>query len=539
MFAQSSTIKVALGVALVRVFLQHDLMAEAFETLNSPALLRTSQLARLSSGPSPLSAIEFRGPIWTGRFGKGAFRSSATVGLRATTTETDRTVKETTTYDANLFGAPLEAQASKGTGVNTEKETDSLGKLLTTASNLAIDSVSEIAQNTVGLVKGSEPVKGRRSTVPLDSIVANKAQLTVTEFLFLVSSVIVAAIAPFLLPFEPVKVLVPTLAATSAAIGVSAEYTGKTAVANGKEIAATTLQAAAEAEAVLAGAERVKAVIPLTVGIATSAATFALLVPVFLEELATRGLKGLGNGVVLFPIISVLSASMAGIAVQECRSLCRRAIGIGNRRFASSSSVGRDWLSDTERIGAKSLGIRKKWKNFAVALVPAPLFAMFFPGSLASKCIIAAAIGVGQTAWYIAVAEYEIARAMDAVAFKLRSAAVAETYANEGMRAGSILPFTSALSALCAASTAAAVELLPMISAVEIQVLAASFFPAGAALFAAAASVSKRRCENDAAMASSAAEKIAVPPKGILQNQDSLLPVKGIIELTCRKITSV
>ena len=56
----------------------------------------------------------------------------------------------------------------------------------------------------------------------------------------------------------------------SAAIGIGAEYTGKVAVADGKEVAATTLQCAAEAEALLAKAERVKAVSPLCVGVSAT-----------------------------------------------------------------------------------------------------------------------------------------------------------------------------------------------------------------------------------------------------------------------------
>ena len=119
--------------------------------------------------------------------------------------------------------------------------------------------------------------------------------------------------------------------------------------------------------------------------------------------------------------------------------------------------------------------------------------------TLPGQAIIAAAVAVCQTAWYLAVAEAEIARAMDAVALKTRSAAVADTsviicllantvtllsrshsdlfwstpcsprYANQGMRSGAILPFTSALAALCGASTAAAVEFLPLLPAVQVR----------------------------------------------------------------------
>ena len=56
-------------------------------------------------------------------------------------------------------------------------------------------------------------------------------------------------------------------------------YVGKTAVSRGKEVAAITLQAAAESEAILAQAERAKAVVPLCVGLSATASAFALLAP--------------------------------------------------------------------------------------------------------------------------------------------------------------------------------------------------------------------------------------------------------------------
>ena len=47
--------------------------------------------------------------------------------------------------------------------------------------------------------------------------------------------------------------------------------------------------------------------------------------------------------------------------------------------------------------------------------------------ALPGQLIVATAVAVVQTAWYLAVAEAEIARAMDAVALKTRSAGVADT----------------------------------------------------------------------------------------------------------------
>ena len=85
-----------------------------------------------------------------------------------------------------------------------------------------------------------------------------------------------------------VELLVPSAAALSAAVGISAEYVGKIAVCNGKEIAAVTIQAAAECEGILAAAERAKAIVPLCVGVSTTASAFALLAPALMDQFASR-----------------------------------------------------------------------------------------------------------------------------------------------------------------------------------------------------------------------------------------------------------
>jgi len=67
-------------------------------------------------------------------------------------------------------------------------------------------------------------------------------------------------------------------------------------------------------------------------------------------------------------------------------------------------------------------------------------------------------------------AEYSVGSASVQVAIKAKAAAVSDTYANQGSRAGSVLPFTSALAGLCAAASAAAVEVVPLVNMVELQV---------------------------------------------------------------------
>ena len=119
-------------------------------------------------------------------------------------------------------------------------------------------------------------------------LLPTRSQLTSFELLVLTSTVMVSASAPWLLPVKLVELIVPSMAALSAAIGLSAEYVGKTAVSRGKEVAAVTLQAAAESEAILAQAERAKAVVPLCVGLSATASAFALLAPEVSPEPRTQ-----------------------------------------------------------------------------------------------------------------------------------------------------------------------------------------------------------------------------------------------------------
>ena len=117
----------------------------------------------------------------------------------------------------------------------------------------------------------------------LDSRVSLNPQLSPLELTILTSTVVLAASSPLIFPPQVVSVLAPACAALSATVGVSAEYVGRVAVADGKETAAVTLMAAAEAEALLSQSERVKAVLPLCVGVSATAASLALLTPVFLQ----------------------------------------------------------------------------------------------------------------------------------------------------------------------------------------------------------------------------------------------------------------
>lgn len=339
-------------------------------------------------------------------------------------------------------------------------------------------------------------LKIQRNMDILDNVAGRTPQLSRLKLVILGTIVISSGISPIFLPIKVVEVLVPSMAAVAASIGLSAEYVGKVAVSKAKEVAALAIQAAAEAEILLATAERSKAILPLCVGVATTASAFALLAPNILVHLTERlGAAVSAEILLLCPLIAVLAAAVAGLATQESREYAGRAAGLGNRRFASATAVGRTWLSATEQVEASANRQGEKWLSFAFGVIPAPLIAAFTPGPLSFKTIVCAAVASAQAAYYLASAEYFLASAVEAVALKARSSAVADTYANQSSRAGAILPYTSALAGLCAAAAAAAVELLPLVHIVQLQAFISLIFPSGAALFAAAASVAKARCE--------------------------------------------
>ena len=101
----------------------------------------------------------------------------------------------------------------------------------------------------------------------LDNVAGRTPQLSRVELVTLISTVFLSGLSPFMyvtniyckalnffindlyvyisLDMKVVEVLVPSMAAVSASIGISAEYLGKVAVSKSKEIAALAIQAAA------------------------------------------------------------------------------------------------------------------------------------------------------------------------------------------------------------------------------------------------------------------------------------------------------
>jgi len=321
---------------------------------------------------------------------------------------------------------------------------------------------------------------------------------------------------------------------------MGSEYIGRVAVADGKEIAANTIQCAAEAEAFLANAERVKAITPLCVGVCATCASFALLTPTIVDALHVgKSVIRMTELYLLCPLVSVLSAAVCNLALEETRGFATRAINVGQRRFSKSGMVGKTWLSTSEQVQRNSQSKTQRWWSFAGSVLPAPIIGSILGGpSLSAKCIVVAALAAAQSAYFLAAAEGVVARATDAVALKARSAAVCDTYANQGARNSAILPFTSALFAFCAAATAATVE-LPFLDTVSTlygtvgEVALVSAFPILSSAFAAAAAVSKARCEVDAEAAAQAASTLALEYDGMNGSGDDpvLRPFQAVRDL--------
>merc|ERR1712137_1297089 len=102
-----------------------------------------------------------------------------------------------------------------------------------------------------------------------------------------------------------------------------------------------------------------------------------------------------------------------------------------------------------------------------------------------------ATVAAAQAAFSLVSAEYGLAAGQEAVALKSRSASLTETYAQQSNRVAAILPYTSALAGLCAATCVATVEFLPFAPSVFSESFVCTLFPSFAGLFAAAASISR------------------------------------------------
>jgi len=96
-----------------------------------------------------------------------------------------------------------------------------------------------------------------------------------------------------------------------------------------------------------------------------------------------------------FPLVSVLSAAVANLALEETKGFSNRAINVGVRRFSKSGMVGRTWLSSAEQVKNNSKSKMARWYSFTGSVLPAPIIGSIVDGPvLSAKYIVGGAVGV-------------------------------------------------------------------------------------------------------------------------------------------------
>lgn len=225
------------------------------------------------------------------------------------------------------------------------------------------------------------------------------------------------------------------------------------------------------------------------------------------------------------PVATVLLSLIASLASREVSNLCVKAQSLGRRRFATRRDVGRTWRSSPQLVLSAADNQKDNWLGFGAGLVPGPLVATLAGNvGVATKAVLASAAAAAQTAWYLSVAEYSLARCQESVASKMRTASVAEAWAKQTQRANGRVPACSAVGAFAVGGCALAVEVLPVWTTFAFPCLAA-FYVIRAANFRA-----QTKVEADAA--SAAADQLAGLDDG--SDDDPLLP----LVLTWRNLLS-
>eukprot|EP00746_Dinoflagellata_sp_MGD_P084638 gnl/MRDRNA2_/MRDRNA2_33575_c0_seq1.p1 gnl/MRDRNA2_/MRDRNA2_33575_c0~~gnl/MRDRNA2_/MRDRNA2_33575_c0_seq1.p1 ORF type:complete len:520 (-),score=99.53 gnl/MRDRNA2_/MRDRNA2_33575_c0_seq1:127-1686(-) len=344
---------------------------------------------------------------------------------------------------------------------------------------------------------------------------SKKAGLSITETGLLGTSIGLSALAPLVVAEKFIGIVVPSLGVLAAGVAFSAEYNGKIGTAKAKEIAAQSMIVFAEADVYMNRSERAKSIIALCIAIALASFLWSLACgPAWLPHDPAWHRWGIPDWVIqqtylATPLIAGFAAGVADLAATDASSLASTAMGVGIRRFATSDDVVSTWTSTTQRVVESNRRTRTKWLKFILHLVPAPFIAALCPGDLGWKAIVAAGFGCIQAHYSLSRAEKSIAAATGAVALKKKAAATTDYFANRSAKSSSLLPFTSILSGICAATTVFAVEFGSELTSVLGQCLSCATFPALGAMLAAAASISKDGAELDSKATQAAADTVA------------------------------
>ena len=210
------------------------------------------------------------------------------------------------------------------------------------------------------------------------------------------------------------------------------------------------------------------------------------------------------------PLLSLTSASVAVLAQNDTSRRCFNAQSLGRRRFATKKDIGRTWQSVTEQVATEAAADTGQWVSFVSGFLPAPLLAALVAGgavdgdsfdSAAYASLIATATAAAQCAYHLAIAEYNLSRAVESVAAKSRTAAVAEAYSDQAKKANAQVPYANSIACFCTGLAAVLVEVAPRPYAFPLPFAAAAAVR-GAAKY-------RSRARGDAAAVAAAADQLA------------------------------
>eukprot|EP00468_Gymnochlora_sp_CCMP2014_P007250 CAMPEP_0167752380 /NCGR_PEP_ID=MMETSP0110_2-20121227/7107_1 /TAXON_ID=629695 /ORGANISM="Gymnochlora sp., Strain CCMP2014" /LENGTH=562 /DNA_ID=CAMNT_0007637991 /DNA_START=59 /DNA_END=1747 /DNA_ORIENTATION=+ len=305
-----------------------------------------------------------------------------------------------------------------------------------------------------------------------------KRPSTNTVFFTVASAVVLSAISPFTFSEAITEVLVPSMASIVAVATASAEFSGKDATADAKEVAAVALAQAARAEAFLSRAEKAKAIIPAMVGVSATAATLCLIFP----ALMASGVSVNPLFVATCPIVATTAAAWAAAANMETLAQGLLALGkVAKNRILS--------VREASTPGLRRLVLRQRMNVILKSVIPPILIGLFMPGDFVFRCIVSSAVAAVAVAYHLAEAETVTSEVGLKVAMITKAAAQADVFANRAAAESSVLPFTSALAGTCLAVSAAVVEVAPAV---------AGFIPVFGAMASGVAAAASTRAEMDA-----------------------------------------
>ena len=210
------------------------------------------------------------------------------------------------------------------------------------------------------------------------------------------------------------------------------------------------------------------------------------------------------------PLLSLTSASVAVLAQNDTSRRCFNAQSLGRRRFATKKDIGRTWQSVTEQVATGAAADTGQWISFIWGFLPAPLLAALVAGgavdgdgfdSAAYASLIATATAATQSAYHLAVAEFNLARAVESVSAKSRTAAVAEAYSDQAKKANAQVPYANSIACFCTGIAAVLVEVAPRPYALPLPFAAAAAVR-GAAKY-------RSRARGDASAVAAAADQLA------------------------------